>query len=96
MKRRAAKGASAFRAMSFWGDAGAVIALRTAQMMAGGPAVPGEMALMVTEKLRAASVLQQALVRAGPGVTPARAAAMALTVFGPKVRANRKRLLRAK
>ena len=79
-----------------WVDAVTVIGLRSAKIAAGGPAAQREMALMVDEKLRAAGQLHSAMMRAGPAITPARAAARALAIYAPKVRANRVRLQKPK
>lgn len=80
-----------FDASKLWADAGMVVALRSWRVMAGGPAADLEMKRMVSEKTEAGLELAEAL--AGGGVTSTEAAARkALTIYGKRVRANRKRL----
>lgn len=80
-----------FDASKLWADAGMVVALRSWRMMVGGPAAGREIERMVREKTAAGFELAGAL--AGGGVkTPEAAARKALTVYGKRVRANRKRL----
>lgn len=80
-----------FDASRLWADAGMVVALRTWRMMAGGPTADRELERMVREKTEAGLELTGAL--AGGGVkSPKAAARKALTVYGKRVRANRKRL----
>ena len=80
-----------FDASRLWADAGMVVALRTWRMMAGGPTADRELERMVREKTEAGLELTGAL--AGGGVkSPEAAARKALTVYGKRVRANRKRL----
>jgi len=80
-----------FDASRLWADAGMVVALRSWRMMAGGPAARHEVERMLSEKVEAGSEL--AGVLAGGSVrSPSVAARKALTVYGKRVRANRKRL----
>jgi hypothetical protein len=80
-----------FDASRLWADAGLVIALRSWRMMVGGPAAGRELERMIREKTEAGMELSGAL--AGGGVrSPEAAARKALTVYGKRVRANRKRL----
>jgi hypothetical protein len=80
-----------FDASQLWADAGMVVALRSWRLMAGGPAAKRELERMVSEKVEAGSELAGAL--AGGCVTSPRAAARkALTVYGKRVRGNRRRL----
>lgn len=80
-----------FDASRLWVDAGTVIALRSWKMMAGGPAAARELERAVGEKAEAATELAGAL--AGGAIrSPEAAARKAMSVYGRKVRANRKRL----
>ena len=80
-----------FDASRLWADAGMVVALRSWRMMAGGPAANREFERMVGEKVEAGSELAGAL--AGGRVTSPKAAARkALTIYGKRVRGNRRRL----
>jgi hypothetical protein len=80
-----------FDAWRLWIDAGTVIALRSWKMMTGGPAAARELERAVGEKAEAATELAGAL--AGGAIrSPEAAARKAVTVYGRKVRANRKRL----
>lgn len=73
-------------------DAGMVVALRSWRMMAGGPAVAQrEVERMVSEKVEAGSELAGALA-GGRVKSPEAAARKALTVYGKRVRGNRRRL----
>jgi hypothetical protein len=80
-----------FDASRLWADASMVIALRTWKMMAGDPAAARELERSVSEKIEAGAELAGALA-AGRARTPQAAARKALSVYGPKARANRKRL----
>jgi hypothetical protein len=80
-----------FGASRLWADASTVIALRTWKMMAGGPAAARELERAVGEKVEAGAELAGALA-GGRVRTPKAAARKAVTVYGRKVRANRKRL----
>jgi len=80
-----------FDASRLWVDAGTVIALRSWKMMAGGPAAARELERAAGEKAEAATELAGAL--AGGAIrSPEAAARKAMSVYGRKVRANRKRL----
>jgi hypothetical protein len=80
-----------FDASQFWADAGTVVALRSWRLMAGGPAAKRELERMLSEKVEAGAELAGAL--AGGRVNSLEAAARkALTVYGKRVRGNRKRL----
>ena len=75
-----------------WADAGMVIALRSWRMVAGGPAVTQrEVERMISEKVEAGSELAGALA-GGRVKSPRAAARKALTVYGKRVRGNRRRL----
>ena len=80
-----------FDASKLWADAGMVVALRSWRMMAGGPAAGREIQRMVREKTGAGLELGAALA-GGVLKSPEAAARKALTVYGKRVRANRKRL----
>ena len=80
-----------FDASRLWADAGTVIALRSWRMMAGGPAASREAERMLGEKIDAGSELAGALA-GGRIRSPEAAARKAMSVYGRKVRANRKRL----
>ena len=80
-----------FDASQLWADAGMVVALRSWRMMAGGPAAGREVERMLSEKVEAGFELAGAL--AGGRVTsPQAAARKAMSVYGKRVRGNRKRL----
>lgn len=72
-------------------DAGTVMMLRTWRMMTGGTAAVTEAERMLSEKVEASFELAGALA-AGRVQTPEAAARKAMTVYGKRVRANRKRL----
>ncbi len=80
-----------FDASRLWADAGTVIALRSWRMMAGGPAAVSEAQKMLSEKVDAGTELAGALA-GGRIRSPEAAARKAMSVYGRKVRANRKRL----
>lgn len=73
-------------------EAGAVIGLRSMKIAAGGKAAEAEAALMIEEKLQAATALQMMALTGGLGATPHRAAAKTISHLRRKVRANRRRL----
>ena len=80
-----------FDASRLWADAGMVMALRSWRMMAGGPIAEREMQRALSEKVEAGAEL--AGVLAGGRVTsPEGAARAALSVYGKRVRQNRRRL----
>lgn len=72
-------------------DAAMVIGLRTLRLMHGGPAATREAERMVGEKVEAGYELAGALA-SGRVKTPEAAARKAVSVYGKRVRANRKRL----
>ena len=75
-----------------WADASIVVALRSWRMMAGGPALAErEVERMVSEKVEAGSELVGALL-GGRVKSPEAAARKALTVYGKRIRSNRRRL----
>ena len=80
-----------FDASRLWADASMVIALRTWKMMTGGPAAARELERAVGEKVEAGAELAGALA-GGRIRSPEAAARKAVTLYGRKVRANRKRL----
>jgi hypothetical protein len=80
-----------FDASRLWADASMVIGLRTWKMMAGGPAAARELERSVSEKVEAGAELAGAL-SGGRIRSPEAAARKAVTLYGRKVRANRKRL----
>ena len=80
-----------FDASRLWADASMVVALRTWKMMAGGPAAARELERAVGEKVEAGAEFAGALA-GGRIRSPKAAARKAVTVYGRKVRANRKRL----
>lgn len=80
-----------FDASRLWADASIVIALRTWKMMAGGPAAARELERSMSEKVEAGAELAGALA-GGRIRSPKAAARKAVTLYGRKVRANRKRL----
>ena len=80
-----------FDASRLWTDAGMVVALRSWRFMAGGPAAVREMERMVSEKVEAGSELAGALA-GGAVKSPEAAARKALTVYGKRIRGNRRRL----
>jgi hypothetical protein len=78
-------------ASRLWADASMVIALRSWKMMAGGPAAARELERSMSEKVEAGAELAGAL-SGGRIRSPKAAARKAVTLYGRKVRANRKRL----
>ena len=72
-------------------DAALVMMLRSWRMMAGGPAASRELERMVAEKVEAGFELGGALA-GGRVKSPEGAARKALSVYGKRVRGNRKRL----
>lgn len=75
-------------------EASTVIALRSAKIAAGGSAAQREIATMVREKMASVAALQTLALTGGLGKTPEEAAAKTLAHFRPKVRANRRRLIK--
>ena len=75
-----------------WADATMVMMLRSWRMMAGGPAAAQrEAERMVSEKVEAGAELAGALA-GGRVKSPQAAARKAVSVYGKRVRGNRKRL----
>lgn len=73
-------------------DAGLVAGLRVMKISAGGPGAAAEARRMVAEKVEAAVGLQMLALTGGLGNSVETAAAGSLKHYGPKVRANRRRL----
>lgn len=80
-----------FDASRLWADAGMVVALRSWRIMAGGPAAGREAERMLGEKGEAGAELAGALA-GGSVKSPEAAARKALTVYGKRIRGNRRRL----
>ncbi|QIK96914.1 hypothetical protein G7076_11205 [Sphingomonas sp. HDW15A] len=80
-----------FDASLLWADAGAVMMFRGWRMMAGGPAAAREAERMLSEKVQAGFELAGALAT-GKAATPHAVARKAISTYGKRVRANRKRL----
>jgi hypothetical protein len=80
-----------FDASRLWADASVVLALRSWRMMAGGPAAGREVERMLSEKVEAGFELAGA-VAAGRVKSPEGAARKTMSVYGKRVRANRRRL----
>ena len=73
-------------------DASTVAGLRMMKISAGGPKAVKEAQRMVTEKVEAAIGLQMLALTGGLGTSVESATARSLRHYGPKVRANRRRL----
>jgi hypothetical protein len=80
-----------FDASRLWADASMVIALRSWKMMAGGPAAARELERAVGEKVEAGAELAGAMA-GGRFASPEAATRKTISLYGRKVRANRKRL----
>ena len=80
-----------FDASWLWADAAMVATLRSWRLMAGGAPARREVDRMVGEKVEAGFELAGALA-GGRVKSPEAAARKALTVYGKRVRSNRKRL----
>lgn len=80
-----------FDASKLWADAGMVVLLRSWRILGGGPTAGHEVERMVREKAEAAFELTGAFA-GGSVKSPKIAARKALSVYGKRVRANRKRL----
>ena len=78
-------------ASRLWTDAATVVALRSWRMMGGGPAAQRELERMLGEKVEAGAELAGALA-GGRVRSPEAAARKALTIYGKRVRGNRRRL----
>ena len=73
-------------------EASAVVGLRVAKFASGGDLDGAEARLMVAEKLASAWEVQAGMI----GLTPLAGARRALSHYGGKVSANRRRLSRAR
>jgi hypothetical protein len=73
-------------------DSAAVMGLRTAKFVACDAAAAVEAQRMVSEKVAAAVELQLLALGGGLGTSPRQAVKRSLRHYGPKVRANRRRL----
>ena len=82
-------------AWSLGAESSAVIGLRVMKMAAGGVAAEAEAQRMVSEKVQAGLALQTLALTGGLGLTPHSAAAKTLAHYRRKVRANRRRLMKA-
>jgi len=80
-----------FDTMRLSADAATVMMLRSLTMMGGGPGAVREGERMLAEKVGAGFELAGG-VASGRVTTPEGAARKAVTVYGKRVRANRKRL----
>jgi len=80
-----------FNASCLWADAGIVVVLRCCRILAGGPAASRELERMVGEKAEANFELAGALA-GGRVKSPEAAVRKTLSIYGRRVRANRKRL----
>lgn len=76
-------------------EAAQVIGLRTARLAAGGPTAEAEAQRMVAEKVEAAQAWAAMAMTGALGFTAPRMASKTLAHYRRKVRANRRRLLRA-
>ncbi len=76
-------------------ESAAVVGLRTLKISTGGPAAEAETRRMIAEKVSAAQERQMLALAGGLGFTPDQAAGRTLTHYRRKVRANRRRLLKA-
>jgi hypothetical protein len=74
-----------------WTDASMVLMPRSRQMTASGRSARREAQRMISEKVEAGAELAGALAR-GRVKSPAAAARKAISVYGRRVRSNRKRL----
>ena len=80
-----------FDASRLWADAGMVMALRSWRLMAGGAAASQELERSLAEKVEAGFELAGAFA-AGKVRSPEDAARKTLSVYGKRVRENRRRL----
>ena len=76
-------------------EASTVIGLRAMKFAVGGAAAETEAMTMVAEKLQAGMALQAMALTGGLGLNPQIAAARTVSHYRRKVRANRRRLLKA-
>jgi len=82
-------------AWSLGAESSAVIGLRVMRMAAGGAAAETEAQRMIEEKVQAGLALQTLALTGGLGLTPHSVAAKTLAHYRRKVRANRRRLMKA-
>jgi hypothetical protein len=82
-------------AWSLGAESSAVIGLRVMKMAAGGAAAEREAQQMIREKVAAGLTLQSLAITGGLGFTPHSAAVKTLAHYRRKVRANRRRLMKA-
>jgi hypothetical protein len=80
-----------FDASLLWAEASTVMMLRGWRMMAGGTAAEREAKRMLSEKVEAGFEFAGA-VASGKVTTPEGAARKAMSTYGKRVRANRRRL----
>lgn len=81
-------------ALSLWTDMSMVIGLRAAKVAAGGPPAQREINLMFAEKMQAAAEIHHAATTGKLGQDIGTVTANAMAIYAPKVRANRKRLMK--
>lgn len=90
----------AFDSWMLMGEASMVIWLRSLRLMTGGPAATREAQRMVAEKVTAGltlmPVLMADMMKGGAALSAEALAAAALAQYGEPVRANRRRLARAR
>lgn len=79
---------------ALWGEAAAVVWLRSRRLAGGGPEALAEAELMVSEKVAAQQELLQRLAQGRLGKTPLAVTATATRYLLKGVRANRRRLSR--
>ena len=77
-------------------EASSVIALRMMKIGSGGKSAKAEAERMISEKLRAGLDLQKMAMTGAFGLTGRGATGKALRYYGRKVRANRRRLIKAR
>jgi hypothetical protein len=82
----------AFDTLQFGADAVAVIVLRSLRVAGGGRAARAELARMVSEKVDAHTAFGAALLGGRAGSNPEALASAMIAHYGPRVRANRRRL----
>lgn len=88
--------ALAFDSWMLGAEAASVIALRTAKLAMGGVEAQAEAQRMVSEKALAAFALGAALATGKLGSRPETVASRTLAHYGKRVRANRRRLSKAR
>ena len=82
-------------AWSLGAESSAVIGLRVMKMAAGGAAAEREAQQMIREKVAAGLTLQSLAITGGLGFTPHSATVKTVAHYRRKVRANRRRLMKA-